>query len=227
VRDHESPTGIAVIQVCGEGEQQIHPAPGANERLSVDDVHAARSLLEDTRVLLVQLEVPLEVVETSVRIAHAAGALVVLDPAPPVKLSPDLLRLVYLIRSNSDEARVLTDGPVRERRTARRAATLLLESGVRAAVVQAGAEGNLMLWSEDGTTREQWLPHFQVSTVDTTGAGDAFAAALAVEIALGRPLDEAGRFASATAALTTTKFGAQPALPTRADVESFLARLGS
>jgi ribokinase len=222
VRDDDLPTGVAIIQVGGDGEKQILTSPGANMRLTVADVERARTLVEHSPVLLAQLEPPLTVIDASVRIAHRAGVRVIIDPAPPVPLSDDLLRRVYLIRPNSDEAEVLTGIRVHDRSSARSAADSLLDRGVEVVVLQAGPAGDLMVWSGDGGPNELWLPRHRVEAVDATGAGDAFAAALATMIGLGRPLGEAARFGSAAAAIKTTKLGAQAGLPTRAEVEAFL-----
>ncbi|MFL5620644.1 MAG: ribokinase [Gemmatimonadaceae bacterium] len=221
-RDATAASGIAVIQVGGDGEKQILTAPGANTRLSVADVEAARSAIERAAVLLLQLEVSLDVVEASARIAHDAGVRVVLDPAPAVPLPDSLMRRVHLIRPNAEEAAIVTGVAVHDRATAGEAARALLRRGAHAAVLQAGSEGDLMVWSHDGGERERWLPRIPVKAIDATGAGDAFAAALAVMVAHDRPLEEAGPFASAAAALTTTKLGAQAALPTRHEVDALL-----
>jgi ribokinase len=223
-RDDHASTGIALIQVGGDGEKQILTAPGANTRLSIADVDASRSIMERAAVLLVQLEPPVQVVDASVRIAHEAGARVVLDPAPPpaAPLTDALLRHVDLVRPNSEEAAALTGVRVHDRDSARVAANALVDRGIHTAVVQAGSSGDLMVWHAADGRRECWLPHFDVRSIDATGAGDAFAAALAVMLAERRPLADAGRFASAAAALTTTRLGAQAALPTRDDVDLFL-----
>jgi ribokinase len=219
-RDARSPTGIAVVQVEQRGEKQILTAPGANVRISRADVRAAGTTIAASRVLLLQLEAPLPAVAEAVRIAHRAGTIVALDPAPAIPLADSLLRQVYLIRPNADEARIITRTTVRDRRSARRAARRLLKRGVSVAVIQAGESGDLLVWRGG----EIWLPRFKVKAIDATGAGDAFAAAVAVGLAFGIPLGEAGRFASAAAALATTRLGAQAALPTRRAVEAFLRR---
>jgi ribokinase len=228
-RDDDASTGIALIQVGADGQKQILTAPGANTRLSLADVDASRRIIERTTVLLVQLEPPVHVVDASARIAHEAGARVVLDPAPPptAPLSDALLHVVDLVRPNSEEATALTGIRVHDRDSARAAADVLVDRGIHAAVVQAGSSGDLMVWREDDGRRECWLPHFDVRSIDATGAGDAFAAALAVMLAERRPLAEAGRFASAAAALATTRVGAQAALPTRHDVELFLREVAA
>jgi ribokinase len=225
VRDAAAATGVALVQVGKGGEKQILTAPGANRRLGTDDVHAASSLIRSARVVLLQFEAPAETVEAVVRLAHDAGALVVLDPAPPAPVSDDVLRRVHVIRPNAAEAEALTGVHVDQRNSAYRAAEHLLERGVRAVVVHAGSEGDLLVWDDEtGRRRDSFLPRLPVDAVDATGAGDAFAAALATVLAEGRPVDEAARVASAAAALATTRVGAQAALPRREEVEALLAR---
>jgi ribokinase len=134
---------------------------------------------------------------------------------------PDsLIAQLDLIRPNTSEAQFLTGIAVRDRRGAREAATDLLRRGARSVAVQAGEHGDLILSGD----LELWLPRFEVKRLDATGAGDAFASALAVCLAEGRPLDEAGPFASAAAALATTVMGAQASLPRRAAVLELLGR---
>src|SRR5205085_194345 len=129
--------------------KQILTAPRANLRFSAADVSAASSAIADSAVLLTQLEAPVEVAVAAAQVAQRAGSVVVLDPAPAVPLPDALLRLVYLIRPNSEEAEVLTGVKVRDAATAKTAATALLERGVRVAVVQAGSQGDLMVWQDD------------------------------------------------------------------------------
>jgi ribokinase len=209
--DSEAPTGAALIIVDRRGEKVIVVAPGANGRMSGADVDAAAGMIQSARVVLCQLEIPLETVFTACRLARAAGARVVLDPAPARPLPDELLRLLDVIRPNSSEAETLTGIKVHDRASAHQAAKKLLSRGVGAAAVQAGEEGNLLVWSGG----ECWMPKIPVHSIDATGAGDAFAAALAVMLAEGRPLNEAGPFANAAAALATTVIGAQAGLPRR------------
>ena len=143
-----------------------------------------------------------------------------LDPGPPAPVSDDLIAQLDLIRPNASEARMLTGIAVGDRASAREAALDLLRRGAKAAAVQAGEQGDVLL-SRD---REVWLPRLEVKRVDATGAGDAFASALAVWLAEGKPLEEAGLFASAAAALSTTVLGAQASLPHRAAVLQLLSR---
>ncbi|TMB42510.1 MAG: ribokinase [Deltaproteobacteria bacterium] len=196
-RDPEQPTGVALCQVAASGEKQILSAAGANARL--------------TCVVLCQLGVPLDAVEEAVRLGRNARCVVVLDPGPPARLPDSLVAQLDLIRPNTSEAEILTGIPVRDRGSAREAALDLLRRGAKIAAVQAGEHGDVLISRE----REVWLPRFDVNRVDATGAGDAFASALAVCLAEGRSLEDAGPFASAAAALATTVLGAQASLPRR------------
>jgi ribokinase len=220
-RDPLAPTGVTLLQVDERGAKQSLSVPGANRHLTVADVQAATAALTATRVVLGSLEVPLEAVMAAICLGRAAGARILLDPAPPLALPDELLRLVDAIKPNAHEAEALTDIRARDRPSARLAAERLLARGVGAVAVQAGEEGNLLVWRGG----EHWLPQASVASVDTTGAGDAFAAALAVAWAEGRMLEEAGPFASAAAALATTALGAQTALPRREAVLDLLVRL--
>ena len=204
VRDPSAFTGVALCQVGGDGEKQILSAAGANARLSVDDVRAASDAIRSARVVLLQLGVPLPAVEEAIRLGRAAGARIVLDPGPPAPLRDDLLAQIDVIRPNCSEARALTDVEVLDRQSAHTAAAALLRRGVGAVAVQAGDQGDLLLWREG----ELWLPRFDVERLDATGAGDAFA--------------------SAAAALATTVLGAQASLPRRSAVLALLdARRGN
>jgi len=219
VRDHESPTGVALIMVDQSGRKAIMAAPGANRRLSLDDVHAQQRRLRSTKVALAQLETPVESVSLAFRLCREAGGKTVLDPAPAVPLSDNLLELVDVIRPNATEAEVLTGIHVNGRESAAEAGQWLMNHGVNAAIVQAGEDGDLAIWRGG----EQWLPRLPVKSIDATGAGDAFAAAFAVCMAKGQSIAEAAIFANAAAALATTKLGAQAGLPSHADVEELLA----
>jgi len=220
LRDSTAPTGVALCQVGGSGEKQILSNSGANAHLTAADVRAAAPLLEEARVVLTQLGVPLEAVAEAIRIGRRAGKIVVLDPGPPAPVPDELLAQVDLIRPNASEARVLTGIRVHDRGSAVEAARELLRRGAKAAAVQAGELGDLLLWPEG----ELWLPRFEVTRVDATGAGDAFASAFAVALAEGRSLAEGGPFASAAAALATTILGAQASLPRRSAVLALIAR---
>jgi ribokinase len=220
LRTDEVQTGAALIHVDERGDSQVLVATGANRCLTAQDVAAAAPVLTATKTMLVQLEVPLGAVEAAVLLAADAGARVVLDPAPPRVLADELLSLVDVLKPDATEAQALTGVAVRDRASAHEAAAVLLNRGVRVVAVQAGAEGNLLVWRQETC----FLPALDVERVDTTGAGDAFPAALAVGLAEGRSMQEAGQCANAAAALATTVLGAYPSMPRREDVAALLAR---
>ncbi|QAT82215.1 ribokinase [Corallococcus coralloides] len=218
VPDPNAPSGAVLVMVDGAGRKQTLFSPGANHRLSIRDVLRSAKRIATAKVLLVQLEVPLASAQAAVRLARAAGVRVVLDPAPAVPLPEVLLEDVHVIRPNASEARILTGIPVHGRASARRAARNLLMRGVGSAIIAAPG-GSLLVSREE----EAWLPELPVDTVDTTGAGDAFCAALCVALAEGQPLLSAARFAHAAAAIATTRLGAQAGLPYRDEVLGLLA----
>jgi ribokinase len=213
-REPRAATGVALVMIDRTGEKQIMVAPGANHRVSPREVMRAKKLIARARVLLTQFEIPMRSVLAAVRIADAAGVKVVVDPAPPARAPRDLLKRVTIIRPNSAEAQALTGVKVSNVASARKAARKLLSIGAGAVATQAGDAGDLLVWPE-GEVRLSRLP---VKAIDATGAGDAFAAGLAVALSEGCSWREAGAFANAAAALATTKFGAQPAMPRRDDV---------
>lgn len=217
VIDPEAPSGVALIMVDAAGDNQVLTAAGANQTLTAADVEAASALLANAKVVLLQLEAPLPALSTAVRLARAAGARVVLDPAPAIPLPEALLKEVHVLRANRKEAEVLTGITVEDPASARRAAQNLFHRGVSAVCV--GASDGTFLLSLEG---ESWFPHLPVARVDATGAGDAFAGALAAALAENFALSEAVRFAHAAAALKLGKLGAQAGLPLRAEVLGML-----
>lgn len=216
-------TGIAVITVDPAGENSIVVVPGANGRLTPDDVAAASELFTGAGAVLLQLEVPLETVTAAARLAKSKGATVVLDPAPaPESRLPDeLLTSVDILTPNQHEAGLLAGRPISDLATARLVATDLLSLGPGVVVVKLGERGALIATG----SRVEYVPGIRVPAVDTTGAGDAFAGGLAVGLAEGLDVSGAVALANRTAALSVTKPGAQTSMPSRLEVER-LAMVG-
>jgi ribokinase len=219
-RDPDAATGVALILVEHSGEKEILTAPGANRRVTEEDVESAKEVIASASVLLAQLEVPVPVVAHALRLARAAGVRTVLDPAPAVPLPDDVLQLIDVIRPNATEAETLTGVAVRDPPSAKRAAGVLLSRGAGAVIVQAGDGGDLLVAGSE----ERFFRRLPVARVDATGAGDAFAAALAVGLAEGETVERAAALGNAAAALATTKLGAQAGLPRRADVLDLVRR---
>jgi ribokinase len=220
VRDGRRPSGVALIFVGADGENSIGVAGGANQGLSVDDVRRARGAISKARVLLLQLETPLEAVEAAARAGRESGVTVILNPAPACPLSDRLLRQVSMLTPNETEASLLSGLPVTDAASAERAARVLLGRGVETVLITLGAKGALVA-TADGS---QLIGGFKVKAVDTTAAGDVFNGALAVRLAEGSGLAESVRFAHAAAALSVTRHGAQPSIPDRKEIDALLNR---
>jgi ribokinase len=216
--DADAPSGVALIFVAADGENSIGVASGANAQLSPADVQQAAAAIAAADVLVMQLETPLPTVRAAAEIAAAHGVRVILNPAPAQALSDELLKLVSVLTPNESEAELLTGVAVSSEEAAAESASQLRGKGVATAIVTLGAQG-AMIASDEFSGK---VPAFQVTPVDTTAAGDVFNGALAVALSEGKPLEAAVRLASAAAALSVTKLGAQPSAPSRDEIERFL-----
>ncbi len=212
-------SGVALINVDERGENAISVASGANAALTVVDLEKARPAFETAGIVLLQLESPLAVVVETIRRAKAVGVPVILNPAPARLLDDGLLSLVSFLTPNEHEAALLAGIPVEIESGAREAAARLRARGAGCVIITLGDQGAFASSAEF----EGPVPAFKVDPVDTTAAGDVFNGALAVSLAEREPLAQALRFASAAAAISVTRFGAQPSAPTRSEIEAFLA----
>jgi ribokinase len=214
-------TAIGMPVVDDSGQNTIVMAPRANMRLTPDDVRAASTLIEQANALLLQGEIPMDASLAAARIAHGAGAIVILNAAPAGPFPPALLDLTDVLVVNEFEAATLTeDSAAAEAADWPALARKLLRLGPRAVIITLGDQGAYL---NDGACEASLAAH-AVKAVDPTGAGDAFCGAVAAELARGLPLTDAVRLANAAGALAVTITGAEPALPRRADVERLLTR---
>jgi ribokinase len=211
-------SGLAVIGVEDSGQNSITVISGANGFVTPDDVLAAEELFPSADVLLLQFEIPLPAVKTAVELAHRHSVKVILDPAPSVSVVPADLLQVDVICPNETEAESLSGQVVDSVETAKTAVQRLGSQGSQVSIITLGSQGAVVF---DGKTVEH-VPPFDVKAVDTTAAGDAFAAAFGIALAEQMSVSEATRFAAAAGALATTQHGAQPAMPTRDAVEALL-----
>lgn len=217
-READASTGVALIALDASGENQIVVVAGANARLDPARLEASESSLAAAAVVLLQLEVPLATVTAAARMAHTAGAIVILDPSPAQPLPRELLACVDYLTPNQSELQTLTGRAVGSQ--VDRAARDLASGFGFKVIVKMGEAGALLV---DGDRQDVW-PSVRVAAVDTTGAGDAFNAALAVALSEGRSLADAGRWAVTAGALCVSRAGAQPSMPTREEVEKTLGR---
>jgi ribokinase len=222
VRDRAAPSGVALIFVAKDGENSIAVASGANAGLAPADIKKSAKVIRSAAMLVMQLETPAETVEAAAEMAANAGVRVILNPAPARPLPDALLERVSILTPNETEAELLTGIKVTDAAAAEKACASLRARGVRTVIVTLGHRG-AFLADIDG---QQLIPGFKVNAVDTTAAGDIFNGALAVALAEGKPLHAAVRFASAAAALSVTRLGAQPSAPRRREVDAFLKKGG-
>jgi ribokinase len=216
-----TPTGTAIIEVSDAGENSIVVVPGANFRLAPEDVWACRSVFESVDAVLMQLEVPIPVVEAALDLARETGTLSILDIGSDQPISPEVLGKACIVSPNTSEAERLTGRRVDTPEAIQAAAETLRAYGAEHVVMKLGERGSHYF----GSGGDVFVPAFSVEAVDTTAAGDAFTAALGVAW---DPADMHAtlRFANATGALAATRAGAQPSLPARSEVEALLRARG-
>ncbi|WP_217511305.1 ribokinase [Vibrio metschnikovii] len=216
----DCPTGIAMIQVSDHGENSICLSAEANDRLTAEAIEDDLPSIRAASYLLMQLETPIDGIIKAAQVAKQAKTNVVLNPAPARELPSSLLSCVDVITPNETEAQVLTGITVTDDASAQQAATVLHQQGIEIVIITLGAKG---VWlSENG--RGQLIPGFRVSATDTTAAGDTFNGAFVTGLLENMPLESAIKFAHAAAAISVTRFGAQTSIPTRQEVDEFLAQ---
>lgn len=217
--DPATATGAVVMHRNDAGEKQVVVFPGANGLLAPEAIVAAAPLLTSARVVLLQLEIPLATAQRVAEVVSEGGARLILDASPVRALPPETIRAASVLKANASEATALTGIDVSDAPSARAAAARLLELGPQLVAIEAGRDGNLFVTHSE----EVVLPLFDIEPVDPTGAGDALTGALAVALVEGRTLQDAATFACAAAALTTRAPGAQSALPSRTELDRWIA----
>jgi ribokinase len=219
--DPEVSSGVAIIAVDDQAQNNIIIVPGANGRVGQSELDKLSAHMSNAKVLLLQLEIPLDVTHAAAKIARQRGVTVILDPAPARSLPPELYSTVDIITPNEIEAAQLVGVPVQSRDEAFKAADLLLQRGVETAIIKLGAKGVVFV-SKNG--RRGHIPAFPVRAVDTVAAGDAFNGGLAAGLINDEPLLEAIRWGAAAGALSATRSGAQPSMPTWHELDRFLQK---
>lgn len=214
-------SGVALIVISSAGQNSIVVVPGANGLLSPAQLEKQSSLLQKAGVLLAQLEIPLESVEFLAAFAERHAIPLLLDPAPARPLPAALLRRVTWLTPNESEAETLLNKPGLCASDPCQAAKELLKMGPHNVIVKLGSRGCIVATSK-GTIDE--IPAFSVEAVDTTAAGDAFSGGFAVGLMRGHSPKDSAIFASAVAAISVTRHGAQPSMPTDNEVVSFLEK---
>lgn len=217
--DQAESTGIALILVDSKGENCISVASGANMKLDKSDIKDATVELDNADVVLMQLETPIDTIEYIIKFLKNKQVKTILNPAPALKISDDLLAHLTIITPNETEVELLTGVTVNDEKDALKASKILLDKGVKNVIITMGKKG-AFLHSELGSIL---IPSFEVNALDTTAAGDTFNGAFAVAVAEGKALEDAVKYANAAAAISVTKMGAQPSIPLKNEIDNFLS----
>ena len=212
--DATYPSGVALITVDAQAENCIVVASGANANLFPVDLAKAVDVIEQSDMVLMQLEIPMETIEYVASIAQEKGKIVILNPAPAQPLSHSLLQRISILTPNETEASMISGIQVIDTTSACEAARAICALGVKTVIITLGAKGALIytdaFWKE--------IPVEKVEAVDTTAAGDVFNGALAVALSEGKEITDAVQFACKAASISVTRLGAQASAPYRKEI---------
>lgn len=214
--DPFQPSGVALIMVDTTGENCIVVASGANGTLSPQDIDKSKNIIEDADILLMQLEIPMETVEYSAKMAYDKGIKVILNPAPAAFISDELFKCLYAIIPNKTEAEILSGIKVTDWESAKQAANIISKKGVDIVIITLGSKGALI--KESGMYYEVSVE--KIKAIDTTAAGDTFCGAFCVGMSEGLSIIDAVKMANLASGITVTREGAQTAIPFRKELNS-------
>ncbi len=223
VSTSDGTSGVAVIVVSRQGDNSIVLAPGANSKVTPEDIDRNISILRSAGMVLAQLEIPLETVEYLARVCARENVPLILDPAPAMDLPPNIFHHIAWFTPNQTEAafylgnRHAGSNPQLPAETAR----ILLSNGCGGVVLKMGSHGTYLASQGDIGSL---VPAFSVDAIDTTAAGDAFNAGFATALMLGESPVDSAFFAAAVAAISVTRKGAQPSMPTMVEVKDFMRK---
>lgn len=226
IRDDANPSGIALIVVDEKGENLITVAPGSNNNLQPSEIESLKEILQEARIVLLQMEIPFKTILSTISLAAKLRIPVILNPAPAPdqKIPSNILVKIGFITPNKTELANITTNlgyhrnePSTKTDIMNRAKSLI-ELGVQNVIVTLGVEGSLLINQNELLE----IPAFRVQAIDTTAAGDCFNGSLAVALVEGKTTLDAIRFASAAAAISVTRMGAQPSLPFRSEIDEKL-----
>jgi ribokinase len=215
--NEEEATGIAAIVVEDSGNNAITVVPGANYKLRVQDIESLSAIIKRSKVILLQLEVPIESVRASLKIGRESGAVTILNPAPAAELDEEIYRYAEILTPNESELEVLTGHNTETLEQVEAAGKILVGKGTKEIIVTLGQNGCMHI-NKYGAMHYK---AYKVKAVDTTAAGDGFNGALAVSIDEGNTIEEAIKFAMKVGAMIVTREGAQTSLPLKKEIDAF------
>ena len=210
-------TGIAYIILESNGQNRIIISSGANMSFSSDDLDIVKNIISDYDMVLLQLEIPLDIVSDIIKIAKSHGKVVIVDAGPAMACDIRIFQGVDILSPNETEAEKLTGVIINNIEDAIKAGRILLENGIEKVVLKMGSTGALYIDNAGYVL----IPSYKVPVVDTTAAGDAFTAAMATRLLMGEDIITAIKYANTVGALTVTKLGAQPSLPFKEEIEKW------
>ncbi|MEE4286348.1 MAG: ribokinase [Mariniphaga sp.] len=217
---HESgiPSGHALVMIGSEGNNYLSVAPGANYRLTPEKIDEAMPVIDEAAIIVLQYEIPVDTIKYIIDIANKKSITVLWNFAPAREFDLSYIPKVNILVLNEVEAGYLAQMPVENEIDAEKAAAKLLDQGVGKVIITLGAKGAFVVTKDEKVS----VPAFKVDAVDTTAAGDTFCGAYAVASVEGKSPKESLRFASAAAALSVTRMGAQPSIPCRKEIDEIL-----
>lgn len=219
IQSEDVDTGAAAIIVDEiTAQNEIVVVTGACNHITTEDVEKCRPLIEKANILLLQLEINFDALYKVIEIAHAAGAKIVLNPAPAAELPDEILSKIDIVTPNETEAQALTGVTVVDAETAEKAAKVFIDKGVKQVIITMGSLGSYAYDGEKG----ELLPRLKVNAIDTTGAGDAFNGGFVKALDEGKTLFEALRYGNATGALSVTKLGTAPSMPYQNEIDEMV-----
>jgi len=216
--DSSSRTGVALINVDRKGENFITIYQGANKQLLINDIISLSSLIDESDIILMQLEIPMDTVNYVIEQAYEKRKKIILNPAPAQAFTDEALSKLFAITPNKTETEQLTGITIQDEKSTLEAANILIKKGVKNVIITLGSKGVYYV-----NEKEHFLiPAPHVKAVDTTAAGDTFCGAIAAELSRGHGWDEALHFATAASAICVTRMGAQLSIPTEQEVRNFI-----
>lgn len=212
--DPANPSGVALITVDEVAENCIVVAPGSNMTITKNDIDNNLDLIEQTSIVLMQLEIPIDIVAHTTQIAHQRNKLVILNPAPANELPDELLKQLYILTPNETEAEIITGISAKDDEGVKKAAMKIREKGVQQVIITLGSRGAYLLNHE----KSIFIRGKKVNAIDTTAAGDTFNGALTVALSEGKEIEKAIEFANTAASIAVTRMGAQSSVPYRKEL---------
>lgn len=216
VQVEEGPSGVALITVDKNAENSIVVSPGANFKLTEVDIDRCIDGIKESNTVVIQLETPIDTIKYALEKSKELGKFTILNPAPAVKLSDDIIKNVDLLTPNETELEILSGVSIKCEDDIKKAANVMLEKGVKQLIVTLGSKGSLYLDKDN----MEFKKSYKVEAVDTTAAGDSYTGALSVALSQNKSVDEAMDFASKVGALCVTKIGAQTSIPSLYDIRN-------